>query len=87
MVKESCHPNAYVAGMRNVRRGLETRTKILNILERESGETRKLAEETGLSYSVTLYHLKLMERADVVMRKEGRPHVWVLTGFGQKRLS
>ncbi len=69
MTKENYHPNAYLANMRNVKLGLRARTKILNALERASGDTKTLAKESGSSYSVAMYHLKLMRKTGIVLRK------------------
>ena len=37
-------------------------------------------------YGVVIHHLKLLETEKIVERKGKRPHVWLLTGLGQKRL-
>lgn len=86
MAKENYHPNAYLTNMRNVKLGLRARTKVLNALEKASGDTKTLAKESVLSYSAAMYHLKLLRRMGVVERKGNKPYVWVLTGLGQKRL-
>jgi hypothetical protein len=72
--------------MRNVRLGLRARTRVLNVLEKLSGDAKTLGKEAGTSYQVTVYHLKLLETRGIVNRKGGRPFVWKLTGLGQKRL-
>jgi len=87
MVREIYHPNAFLAGMRNVRLGLRARTKMLNALEKWSGDTKTLANKSGLPYAVAMHHLKLLRRAGVVQRRESIPYIWVLTGLGQKRLA
>jgi predicted transcriptional regulator len=87
MAKEIYHPNACVTGIRNVKRGLRARTKILNTLEKASGNAKTLAKESELPYSITLHHLKLLRKSGVVHRRGSKPYVWTLTGFGQKRLA
>jgi predicted transcriptional regulator len=87
MTKEIYHPNASVAGIRNVKRGLRARTKILNTLEKTSGNAKTLAKESGLPYSITLHHMKLLRKSGIVHRRGSKPYVWTLTGFGQKRLA
>ncbi|MGA3191221.1 MAG: hypothetical protein ABSD73_01755 [Candidatus Bathyarchaeia archaeon] len=86
MLKETYHPNAYLASIRNMKLGLRARTRILNVLERLSGDANKVAKESGLRYGVAMHHLKLLAAEGIVERKSGRPYVWGLTGLGQKRL-
>jgi len=86
MVKEVYHPNAYLVDYRNVKPGLRARTRILNALESVSADAKTIAKQTGLHYGVVMHHLKLLEARGLVQRKRRRPSVWVLTGFGQKRL-
>lgn len=86
MLKETYHPNAYLANLRNVRRGLRTRTKILNTLEKGSGDTKRIMEEAVVHYSVVMHHLKLLRAEGIVRCARGRPSIWTLTGAGQKRL-
>jgi len=87
MAKEIYHPNAYVAGIRNVKRGLGARTKILNVLEKSSGDAKTVSQGSGLAYSIVLHHLKLLGESDIVHRKGSKPYVWALTGLGQRRLA
>lgn len=86
MVKEVYHPNAYLVDFRNVKPGLRARTRILNVLERISGDAKTIAKQAGLHYGVVMHHLKLLEARGLVQRKGRRPSVWTLTGLGQKRL-
>jgi predicted transcriptional regulator len=86
MLKESYHPNAYLANIKNMKLGLRARTKILNALESLSGDAKALAKESGLRYGVAMHHLKLLANEGIVVRKGRKPYVWALTGMGQKRL-
>jgi len=86
MIKEAYHPNAYLSNIRNVKLGLRARTQILNVLEKHSVEAKAIVQEAGLPYSVVMHHLRLLEAEETVERKGSRPHVWMLTGLGQKRL-
>jgi predicted Rossmann fold nucleotide-binding protein DprA/Smf involved in DNA uptake len=86
MFKEAYHPNAYLSDIRNIKRGLRARTKVLNILGERSVEAKVIAKETGMLYGVVMHHLRLLEAERIVERKGSKPHVWVLTGIGQKRL-
>jgi len=82
------HPKAYLTHKRNVRQGLNARTKILSVLEAEPGLTMaEIAEKTGLSYSSVRLHMASLEREGVVIRKGKRPYSWFLTGLGQARLT
>jgi len=86
MVKLNHHPNAYLSNIRNVKRGLVARTKILNILEKTSGNTKSIGNEAALPYGVAMHHLKLLGKEGIVQRKGTKPCVWSITGVGQKRL-
>jgi DNA-binding transcriptional ArsR family regulator len=86
MVKGIYHPNAYLSNIRNIRRGLQARTRILAVLEKRSGDVKSVAKESEMSYGVVMHHLKLLRAEGIVERKGSKPHIWVLTGLGQKRL-
>ena len=87
MVKLAFHPNAYLSETRNVRQGLDSRTKILRVLERKSATANVLAKESGLNYSVVLHHLRLLEAENILLRRGSkRPFFRELTGVGQQRL-
>jgi predicted transcriptional regulator len=86
MFREKYHPNAQLASIRNVRRGLKARTKILNVLEAHSGNVRTIAKEVTMHYGTVLHHLNLLKLEGIVRREGTRPSVWALTGAGQKRL-
>ena len=86
MNKEIYHPNAYLVDFRNVRPGLKTRSIILNAIENKPVNAKKIAEETGLNYWVSLYHLRLLKSRGIIQTKGKRPSIWILTGLGQKRL-
>jgi len=86
MLRETYHPNAYLAKVRNVCLGLRARTRILKSLERGSGDAGAIARGVGLHYGVVMHHLRLLQSEKLVMRGRGRPSVWTLTGSGQRRL-
>ncbi len=86
MVKGIYHPNAYLSNIRNVGRGLQARTRILAVLEKRSGDVKSVAKESEMSCGVVMHHLKLLRAEEIVERKGSKPHVWVVTGLGQKRL-
>jgi predicted transcriptional regulator len=80
------HPNAYLKNIRNVKSGLEARSKILETLEKKTYEAPKIAKNTELSYNVVIHHLHLLKNEGIVTRNGRRPYYWVPTGLGQKRL-
>jgi predicted transcriptional regulator len=86
MVKEIYHPNAHLSSMKNIKRGLKARTQILIVLERVSAEAKNIGKEAELHYGVVVHHLRLLQKEGIVVRKDGKPHIWTLTGVGQKRL-
>ena len=86
MSKEIYHPNAYLRNLRNIRLGLRARTKILNALEKGSGNAKTVAMEATMHYGAAMHHLKLLQSEGIVRRASGKNAVWTLTGAGQKRL-
>jgi len=72
--------------IRNVKAGLKARTIILDALDKQSSNGATIAKMKSLPYAVIMHHLRLLEAEGVVRRRGRRPVVWVLTGFGQKRL-
>lgn len=67
--------------------GLTTRTKIIQVLEKQESNISSIAAASGLSYNVVVHHLRLLEAERVVIRKgDKKPFVWMLTGVGQQRL-
>jgi len=87
MQREIYHPNASLARVKNVSRGLKARTKILNVLEKHSAGASDIAKEASMHYEVATHHLKLLRLEGIVERKGRRPYVWSVTGLGQKRLT
>jgi predicted transcriptional regulator len=81
------HPNAYLKNIRNIKSGVAARSKVLTVLDRDPFSASKISKQTGLSYGVVVYHLKLLETEATVKRKGRRHYVWVSTGFGQTRLA
>jgi len=86
MVKEAYHPNAYLSNIKNVKLGLQARTRILNVLDRHSIDAKTISQEAAMHYGVVMHHLRLLEAEGIVERKQSKPCVWVVTGLGQKRL-
>ncbi len=86
-IKETWHPNAYLKNIRNVHSGLLARTKILTLLDTEAFGAANLARQSGLSYDVVMYHLRLLKIEGTVEKRGSRRYIWLATGLGQKRLA
>jgi hypothetical protein len=86
-IKQSIHPKAYLKNVRNVRKGLKARTKILQLLDTKQHSASGLAKESTLSYSIVMHHLRLLMCEGIINHKSGRPYYWLTTGLGQKSLS
>jgi len=87
MLRLPHHPNAFLSLKRNIQPGLSARTKIIYILETRTSTTRKISQQTGLSYKTVLYHLHLLEAEKISSHRGRRFYVWELTGVGQQRLT
>lgn len=87
MLKTPYHPNAFLTIIRNNRKGLLSRTKILRALEQSSGTAVFLSKKAKLTYSIVIHHLRLLESEGIVRRKGEKRFTWELTGVGQKRLA
>ncbi len=86
MLKDPHHPLAFLILKRNIKPGLEARTKIISYLELTQSTTRKISKETDLSYKAVLYHLHLLEMENILRHRGKRFFVWELTGIGQQKL-
>ena len=76
-----------MSGMRNVSRGLVSRTKIIDIMEKGKNNIPEISEKAGLSQSCVGYHLKLLLKHRVVaVNQSGRAGRWTLTKYGQEKL-
>ena len=81
------HPRAYLSGMRNVSRGLASRTKIVEALEQGKTRVAEISEKSKLGRACVSYHLKLLLRRKVVhLTQTGRTGRWTLTKYGQEKL-
>jgi len=73
--------------MRNVSRGLESRTKILDMMEKGKTNVQDISDKAGLGTACVSYHLKLLlKKRVVVVSKSGRAGRWTLTNYGQEKL-
>ena len=82
------HPRAYVSGMRNISRGLASRTKIIQTMEQGKAHVADISEKSKLGKACVSYHLKLLLRRKVVgLTQTGRTGRWTLTKYGQEKLA
>jgi len=82
------HPRAYVSGLRNVSRGLASRTKIIQAMEQGKAHVADISERSKLGKACVSYHLKLLLRRKVVgLTQTGRTGRWTLTKYGQEKLA
>lgn len=84
--KHEVEPRAYLRRVQNVLPGLVSRTKVIRFLGEDWKSATKISKESGLSYKVVTYHLRLMENEKIVNHKSKRPKLWSLTGLGQQRI-
>jgi len=78
---------AYLCTIRNIRRGLVTRTKILRALDDHEGSpTAELARHVGMSYGTVLYHLRNMMAEEIVVRDK-ETLAWSIGPFEQAELT
>ncbi|GBC69184.1 hypothetical protein HRbin01_00878 [archaeon HR01] len=81
------NPKAYLRRLKNVRRGVIARSKIIEALGDISLTVQQIHRRTGLSPQSVRYHLGNMLAEGIVSRKlSGRRAWWNLTGAGQKTL-
>ncbi|TMI24160.1 winged helix-turn-helix transcriptional regulator [Candidatus Bathyarchaeota archaeon] len=81
------HPRAYMTGMRNVSRGLTSRTKILETMEQGRTRISEISEKSKLGPACVSYHLKLMLQQKIVhVVQTGREGRWTPTKYGQEKL-
>jgi len=66
MVKESYHPKAYLSNIKNIKRGLQTRTRILNVLDKEPADAKGISTKASLHYGVVMHHLRLLEAEAII---------------------
>jgi len=80
-------PLAYLARMRNTRRGISSRTKLIRQMRRGERSVSDLGRMSGLSESTVRYHLKNMSKERLVARSaKKRGGMWRLTGAGQRTI-
>lgn len=85
--RRSVHSRAFLRSVRNVKKGLLTRSMIIKLLSDKAYSMRQLAEEIGLSESSIRRHLKNMLAEGIVEKIRYRGRIlWRLSGYGQLAL-
>jgi predicted transcriptional regulator len=73
--------------MRNVTRGLASRTKIIETMEQGKTRVSEISEKAKLGRACVSYHLKLLLAKRIAqVREVGREGRWTLTKYGQEKL-
>ena len=82
--KPSISSKAFLRSVRNVRKGILTRSKIIMMLSEKACTVDQLAEEIKLSKSSVRRHLRNMLAEGIVdkMKYHGKT-LWKLSGYGQ----
>ncbi|MEM3096510.1 MAG: winged helix-turn-helix domain-containing protein [Nitrososphaerota archaeon] len=80
------NPRAYLSRLRNVRRGVVTRSRIIESMG--AGATvPQICFRSGLSPSNVRYHLTNMMAEGLVLKRRSRGRTWwMMTGAGQKTI-
>jgi predicted transcriptional regulator len=82
------HPKAYLVHKRNIKAGLDARSKIIQALESGNKTIKEICEETGLNYSKVIYHIKLLLNEKIIKKiNKTKPYSLTLTEFGQQKLA
>lgn len=85
--EQSVHSRAFLRSIRNVKKGLLTRSMIIKLLSEKAYTMRQLAEEIGLSDSSIRRHLNNMLAEGIVEKIKYRGRIlWRLSGYGQLAL-
>ncbi len=78
------NPRAYLARIKNVRKGVNTRSSILEVIKSRPLTVKSISKEIGRSSSSIRRHLKNMEAEGIVKSQRYRGRIiWMTTGIGQ----
>ncbi len=79
-------PQSHLTVIRNVNRGLKTRTLIIKALKSGCTSIEEVSKTTGISYQTLFKQIKNLEKEGVVIKRKGRPVKWFLTDKGQRSI-
>jgi len=74
---------ALLKNIKNVKRGIETRSRIICILKLKDASLIEISKTVKKGSTTISYHLKNMEKEGIVIKVNKR---WKLTGKGQQDL-
>ncbi len=84
-MQERIEPEAYLRSLRNVRRGLRARSRLISAVRNgKSTKGQEISREAGLSYGAAMRHLRNMKAERIVEKNKSG---WRLTGLGQRAVS
>ena len=81
------HPNAYLKNVRNVKCGLNARSKIIETLEAKPSDAARISKAEALSYNVVMHHLRLLKNEGIVTRRRAKTILLVSYWFGAETLA
>ncbi len=82
------NPRAFLVGIKNVSRGLASRSEIIGSMENGKATVSAISEDSKLGRACVSYHLKLLlKQKTVKVAVSGREGHWSLTKSGQAKLS
>lgn len=86
---EEIDPRAYLKKIRNNKKGIRTRSKIIKILKMNKKLTiKEISKTISRSKAVIRRHLRNLEREGIITKnKAGKANIYSLTGIGQKQLT
>ncbi|MEM2083799.1 MAG: winged helix-turn-helix domain-containing protein [Nitrososphaerota archaeon] len=85
---EEIDPRAYLQKIRNNKKGIKTRSKIIKILKRNNKLTiKEISKTISRSRTVIRRHLKNLEREGIIIKnKTGKTNIYSLSGIGQRQI-
>jgi|YelNatPaOPRAMG01_1025707.scaffolds.fasta_scaffold00102_53 predicted transcriptional regulator len=79
-------PQSHLTVIRNVNRGLKTRTLIIKALKGGCVSVKEISKATGLNYQTIFKQIRNLEKEGVLIKRKGRPVRWFLTDKGQQSI-
>jgi len=85
---EEIDPRAYLQKIRNNKKGIKTRSKIIKILKMNKKFTiKEISKTISRSKTAVRRHLRNLEEEGIIIKnRAGKTYIYSLTGIGQKQL-
>lgn len=81
------NPRAYLYRIKNVKKGLDTRSRILELIESKPLTIKEISERVNRSTSSIRRHIKNMEAEGIVKSQKYKGRLlWMPTGIGQRAI-